>query len=72
MTTTFEILRIEDDKNFDQFYFKLCDIVNSTFNLGEQISSSKIVQKILRSLQERFQVKVTAVEQSRNVDSMKV
>ena len=63
---------MEDNENFDQFYFKLSDIVNSSFNLGEQISSSKIVQKILRSLPERFQAKVTAIEESRDVDSMRV
>ena len=63
---------MENDENFDQFYFKLSDIVNSSFNLGEQISPSKIVQKILRSLPERFQAKVTAIEESRDVDSMKV
>ena len=72
MTTAFETLRMEDDENFDQFYFKLSDIVNSSFNLGEQISPSKIVQKILRSLPERFQAKVTTIEESRDVNSMKV
>ena len=63
---------MEDDENFDQFYFKLSDIVNSSFNLGEQISPSKIVQKILRSLLETFQAKITAIEESRDVDSMRV
>ena len=68
----FETLRMEDDETFDQFYFKLSDIVNSSFNLGEQISPSKIVRKILRSLRERFQAKVTAIEESKDVDAMKV
>ena len=35
LPTTFEILRIEDDEIFNQFYFKVSDIVNSNFNLGE-------------------------------------
>ena len=39
LTTAFETLRVENDKMFDHFYFKLSDIVNSSFNLGEQISS---------------------------------
>ena len=72
MTTNFETLRIEDDETFDQFYFKLSDIVNSSFNLGEQISSSKIVQKILKSLPERFQAKITIVEKSKDIDALKV
>ena len=35
LTTTFETLEMEDDENFDQFNFKLSDIVNLSFNLGE-------------------------------------
>ena len=43
---------MDDDESFDEFYVKLKDIVNSTFNLGEQIPEPKIVRKILRSLPE--------------------
>ncbi|XP_072993626.1 uncharacterized protein [Typha latifolia] len=59
-------------KTFDEFYAKLSDIVNSSFNLGEKIPENSIVRKILRSLLERFQVKVTAIEESKDIDSMKV
>ena len=45
LTNAFETLRMEDDETFDQFYFKLSDIVNSSFNLGEQISPSNVVKK---------------------------
>ena len=63
---------MKDDEIFDQFYFKLSSIVNSSFNIGEQIFSSKIVWKILSSLLERFQAKVTAIEKSRDIDALKV
>ena len=63
---------MEDDETFDQFYFKFSDIVNSSFNIGEQIPSSKIVLKFFRSLPERFQAKVTAIEKSRDIDALKV
>ena len=46
---------MEDDESFDEFYAKLKDIMNSTFNLGETIPKPKIVRKVLRSLPERFQ-----------------
>ena len=39
-----------DDETFDEFYVKLNDIVNFTFNLGEVYNQSKVVRKILRSL----------------------
>ena len=37
LTTSFEEIKMEDDESFDEFYAKLKDIVNSTFNLGETI-----------------------------------
>ena len=49
------------DETFDEFYAKLKDIMNSTFNLGEFIMESKIVRKILRSLPERFHAKITVI-----------
>ena len=63
---------MKNDKIFDQFYFKFSNIVISSFNLNEQISLSKIIWKILRSLLERFQAKVTAIEESKDIDALKV
>ena len=34
LTTSFEEIKMEEDESFDEFYAKLKDIVNSTFNLG--------------------------------------
>ena len=60
------------DESFDEFYAKLNDIVNSTFNLGEVYDQPKIVRKILRSLIEDFRPKVTAVTESKDVDSIPI
>ena len=35
LTTSFEEIRMDEDKSFDKFYAKLKDIVISTINLGE-------------------------------------
>ena len=61
---------MEKDESFDEFYAKLKDIVNSAFNLGETIPEPKIVRKVLRSLPERFHTKITAIEESKNVDKI--
>ena len=37
LTTSFEEIKMEEDESFDEFYAKLKDIVNSAFNLGENI-----------------------------------
>ena len=61
---------MEEDASFDEFYAKLKDIVNSTFNLGETIPKPKIVRKLLRSLLERFHAKITAIEESKDIDKI--
>ena len=37
LTTNFKEIRMDDDESFDEFYAKLKNIVNSAFNLEEQI-----------------------------------
>ena len=44
--------------------------MNSTFNIGETIPESKIVRKVLRSLLERFHAKITAIEESKDIDKI--
>ena len=59
---------MEKEETFDEFFAKLKDIVNLVFNLGEQISEPKIVRKVLRSLPKRFHAKITAIEESKDID----
>ena len=61
-------MRIDEDESFNEFYAKLKYIVNSAFNLGEHILEPKIFRKILISLLERFHAKVTAIEESKDLD----
>ena len=44
--------------------------MNSTFNLGETIPEPKIVRKVLRSLPERFHVKIIAIEELKDIDKI--
>ena len=70
LTTSFEEIKMEEDESFDEFYAKLKDIVNSAFNLGETIPEPKIVKKVLKSLPERFHAKITAIEESKDIDKI--
>ena len=72
LTSKFESIRTSDDESFDEFYIKLNDIVNSAYNLDEIYDQPKIVRKILRSLTENFRPKVTAITESKDVDSIHV
>jgi hypothetical protein len=40
--------------------------------LGRKVSDLKLIKKILRSLHERFRIKVTTIEESKDLDEMKV
>ena len=70
LTTSFEEIMIEEDDSFDEFYAKLKDIVNFAFNLGETIPEPKIVRKVLRSLPESLHAKITAIEESKDIDQI--
>ena len=61
---------MEEDESFDEFYAKLKDIVNSAFNLGENIPEPKIVRNVLKYLPERFHAKITAIEESKDIDKI--
>ena len=63
---------MSEDKSFDSFYGKLNEVVIGKFNLGEKTEDSKIVRKILRSLPESFRAKITIIEESKDLDDIKV
>ena len=63
---------MSEDESFDSFYGKLNEVVIGKFNLGEKMEDSKIVRKILRSLPESFRTKVTAIEESKDLDEIKI
>ena len=77
LETTYEGMKkvktpISEDESFDSFYSKLNEVVVSKFNLGEKTEDSKIVRKILWSLPESFCAKVTTIEESKDLDDIKV
>ena len=61
-----------DDESFDSFYGKLNEIVIAKLNLREKIEDAKVVRKILRSLSESFRAKVTVIEESKDLDKIKI
>ena len=72
LTTWFKEVKMSDDNSFDSFYGRLNEIVIAKLNLGEKIEEAKVVRKILRSLPESFQAKVIAIEESTDLDEIKI
>lgn len=69
LTKDFGNPTMEDDEFFDNFYGKQKDIVNTLFNLGANISSFKIMRKILRFILQTFQPRDTTIKKSKDIDT---
>jgi hypothetical protein len=48
------------------------DLRNSMVSLGKTVSDVKLILKILRSLPEHFRMKVTTIEESKDLEEMKI
>jgi hypothetical protein len=68
----FEEIKMLENETFGEFYTKINDLRNSVVSLGRKVSDAKLIKKILRSLPERFRIKVTSIEESKDLDSMKI
>src|ERR1044072_3257583 len=72
LTTKFEKLRMTEYESIGDFYMRVRDLANTSFDIGEQIPEEKLVRKILRSLPKKFDMKVTAIEEAHDISNMKV
>ncbi|PNX94022.1 equilibrative nucleoside transporter 3-like protein [Trifolium pratense] len=63
---------MEDKETVSDFFTRVAKIVNEMKACGETVTSSMRVEKILRSLSPRFDYVVAAIEEYKDLDSMKV
>jgi RNA-binding protein YhbY len=61
-----------EEVTFEEFYSKMSDLRNSMVSLGKPVLDVKLIRKILRSLPERFKIKVTTIEESKDLEEMKI
>jgi hypothetical protein len=72
LISKFEEIKMLEEETFEEFYTKVSDLRNSMVSLGKQISDVKLIRKILRSLLERFRIKVTTIEESKDLEEIKI
>jgi hypothetical protein len=72
LISKFEEIKMLEDETFGESYSKMSDLRNSMVSLGKPISGVKLIRKILRSLPERFWIKVTTIEESKDLEEMKI
>jgi hypothetical protein len=61
-----------EDETFGEFYTKMRNMRNSMVSLRKSVSNAKLIRKILRSLPERFRIKVTTIEESNDLEEIKI
>jgi hypothetical protein len=61
-----------EDETFGEFYTKMRNLRNSMVSLRKSVSNAKLIRKILRSLPERFRIKVTTIEESNDLEEIKI
>eukprot|EP00253_Pinus_taeda_P032376 PITA_32376 len=68
----FESLNMEDEEDISSYFFRVAEVVNSLKGLDEKIKDSTIVQKVLRSLPDRFVSKISSIEEAKDLDTLKM
>jgi hypothetical protein len=72
LISRFEEIKMLEDETFREFYTKMSNLRNSVVSLGKTISNVKLIRKISRSLPKCFRIKVTTIEESNDLEEMKI
>lgn len=72
LTTNFEGMNMHEENTISEFNLHIRDIANESLSLGVPMSDDQLVQKILRSLPERFNMKVTTIQEAHELSQMKI
>ena len=68
----FEYMRKVDGESFDCYLAKFFGTVNNLKSLGEDVTETRIVQKLLTSLRRRYMSIVSIIEETRDLDVRRV
>lgn len=63
---------MKEDESISNFKIHLPNMANTSFALGEKMSEEKLVRKILWSLPKKFDMKVMAIEEAKDLSNIKV
>ena len=63
----FEALKMKETENVKEFSDKVLRVVNQIRVLGEDLPDKRVVEKVLVSLPERFEAKISSLEDSKDL-----
>ena len=62
----FEVIVMNNDESIDDYFKRVMTVSNQMRSNGEEMSDSKIVEKILRTLTDKFTYVVVSIEESKD------
>ena len=68
----FEVLEMKTGESVNDYFSKVMLVANNMRNAGEDMQDEKIVEKILRTLMEKFNYIVCSIEESKDINSLLV
>jgi hypothetical protein len=68
----FEQLKMNEDETISKYFLIVEELVNAMKGLGEKFDDSLLVQKILRSLPDKFNPKVSAIEELNDLKTLSI
>jgi uncharacterized lipoprotein YehR (DUF1307 family) len=66
----FENLKMNEKEDIATYLLRVDEVVNAIRGLGEDLDESLVVQKVLRSLLLKYDAKVSAIEETRDLTKM--
>ena len=66
----FEHLEMKEDEDTATYFLWVDEIVNTMRGLGEKVENTTLVQKILRSLPNIFDSKLSALKERKDLDKL--
>ncbi|XP_012441927.1 uncharacterized protein LOC105766928 [Gossypium raimondii] len=66
----FENLKMKEEETMKQYSDRIMAIVNNIRLLGDQFSEAKIVEKVISTFPERYEAKISSLEDSRDLTSI--
>ena len=64
-------MKMSDKEDLDDYLSKFFDMINNLKSLGEEVAETRIVQKLLMSLNRRYNSIVSIIEETRDIETLR-